>query len=81
MSPSVCLASILEAKAQDIVVANWAVVERLAVELLKREWEPKRALKSGALWSNAKSAKYLFGHKIVEILSDLAISATCVEEC
>jgi len=72
---------ILEAKAQDIVVANWAIVERLAVELLKREWEPKRALKSGALWSNAELAKYLFGHKIVEILSDLAISATCVEEC
>jgi len=72
---------ILEVKAQELVVANWPIIEHLAVGLLKQEWEPKRALKSEAQWSKAELAKYLLGHKIVEILSDLGIAATCVEEC
>ena len=72
---------LLEARAEQLVAANWTVIERLAAELLRKEWEPKKALKSGAEWSNAELAKYLFGDEIVEVLSGLDINATCVEEC
>jgi hypothetical protein len=71
---------ILEAQTQELVAANWSVIEQLAMELLKKEWEPKKALKTGAQWSNAEHAKYLLGHEIVEILSGLDINATCEEE-
>jgi len=71
----------LETRAQELVAANWSVVKRLAADPLNREWEPKKALKSGARWSDADMAKYLLGHEIVAILGGIGINATSVQEC
>ncbi len=71
----------LEAQAELIVTANWSAIAALARALLDKEWEPKKALKSGAQWSDAALAKYLLGEEIVEILGRLGIKASCVQEC
>jgi hypothetical protein len=73
--------TILEAKAEQLVAANWPVIAALAKALLDKPWEPKKDLKSGAQWSNAAMAKYLLGEEIVEILRPLGINATWVQEC
>jgi len=71
----------LEAQAEQLAVANWPAIAALARALLDKEWEPKKALKSGARWSEAAMAKYLLGEEIVEILAPLGINATCVQQC
>lgn len=73
--------TLLEARAEQVVAMNWSVIERLAAALLKKDWAPKKALKSRGHWSNAEFAKCLSGDEIVEILSDLGINTRCVEEC
>jgi hypothetical protein len=73
--------SFLEVRAEGLIAPNWLAITRLAEALLDKEWEPKKALKSGAKWSDAAMAKYLFGEEIIEILSGLGITATCVQQC
>lgn len=73
--------AVLETKAEQLVVANWSAIAVLAKSLLDKQWEPKKALRSGAQWSDAAMAKYVLGEEIVEILSGLGINAVCVQEC
>jgi hypothetical protein len=67
----------LNNRLQDLIGKHWPVIEALAVELLAKEWEPLKPLKSGGKWSheNASTAKYVTGEEAVRILAQHRIAA------
>jgi hypothetical protein len=67
----------LETRTAELVSENWSVIVALAMELLASPWEPLEPLKSGAVWSQEKTAKHLSGAEAVKTLGQCGIVAIC----
>ena len=60
-----------------LVRQYWHVIDAIAVALLMKDWEPLQKLKSGGIWSQQTTAKYLKGEKLVTLLQLFDLPAVC----
>jgi hypothetical protein len=60
-----------------VVKQQWSAIQAIAERLLEKNWERKRDLKSGGVWSRQTTAKYLTGDELVPLLTFFNIPAVC----
>jgi hypothetical protein len=67
----------LHEESRHLVVQYWHVIEARAAVLLVKEWEPLQTLKSGGIWSQQATAKYVKGNELVTLLQLFDLPAIC----
>jgi hypothetical protein len=60
-----------------LVKQCWYAIEAIAATLLLKDWEPLRKLRSGGIWSQQMTAKYLKGEELVPLLQSFDLTASC----
>ena len=65
----------LQNRSRQLIEQHWVVICAMAEALLAKEWEPVKALKSGNVWSQESTAKYLTGEEVASLLSRYGISS------
>jgi hypothetical protein len=71
----------LQNRSRVLVRRKWEAICRIADALLAKEWEPLRPLKSGGIWSQEQSAKYIDGEEVAGLLARLGIHAEVTGSC
>jgi hypothetical protein len=71
---------LLQARADELVLANWTAIEGIVTELLAREWEPVGPLQETDQWSKAARAQHLSGEMLIQVLGRFGIAASCTEQ-
>jgi len=71
----------LQSRSEQLVEQNWLTVKALAANLLAKDLEPLKLLKSGDKWSDETTARYLAGHEVVGMLDRYGIAAVCDPDC
>jgi hypothetical protein len=67
----------LREESRILVQTYWSAIEAVASALLAKEWEPLKELKSGGIWSQQTTARYLTGVELVLFLQNFGIEAVC----
>lgn len=71
----------LQNRSRMLVQRKWEAIFTIADALLAKEWEPLRPLKSGNVWSQEQSAKYIDGEEVAGLLARLGIHAEVTGSC
>ncbi len=58
----------LQSRSEQLVEEHWVAIAALAAALLAKEPEPLMPLKSGGVWSQERTARYLSGQEMVGTL-------------
>jgi hypothetical protein len=72
---------LLQNLSRALVQQKWEVICRVAEALLIKAWEPLRPLKSGNVWSQEQSAKYIDGEEVAGLLVPFGIHAEVTSSC
>ncbi len=67
----------LQALSRAVVKQHWSAIQAIAERLLEKNWEQRKDLKSGGVWSKQTTAKYLSGDELVHLLTFFNIPAVC----
>jgi hypothetical protein len=68
---------VLHGESRHFVKQHWHVIDAIAAALLMKAWEPLQELKSGGIWSQQTTAKYLKGEELVTLLRSFDLPAIC----
>ena len=65
----------LETRSKELVGKHWLAIKAMAAALLKKGWEPVKALSTGTEWSRAATAKYVTAEESASVLQLFGIAA------
>ena len=71
----------LESQAECLIERHWIPIKALAAELLAKNPESVKPLKSGNLWSHENAARYVVGEEAVRVLGQYGIAAVYDPDC